>query len=150
MSKTIIILPILAIIGLCGFFENPMAQDKYVAVGYTGQATTCLNAKCFEEKFAAGEPAQYDLKDENVQIHMEVRGKSKSGNTVVYLRIDDFNESQVPENMRIIAKNAKGSDMVCALDSSDVDKIMAGNVDKTMLDNCDGPLKGWIMLIPEK
>lgn len=146
MIKIVIPLGLILLVGgLCGFLTGA-EQQKYKPSENQPVMKTCTTQECFQQSILSGAPAEYDLNEQGASMHMEIRGKSDLGDTIAYIRLDEIDESQIPEEYRLIAGSIKGADMVCALSDDNVQKMMAGEIDESILDKCDGTLKSFVQI----
>lgn len=119
-----------ALIGLCGFFESPYD---------TSGMDICNDESCLKNNFEECTPSYGNMKTEDYDIYYEVRGL-KNDKCEVFIRLDEINLDEVPEELRGIANLAKGSSMLCEVKDEDKSKLINGDFDESMLNNCNGVL----------
>ncbi len=100
----------------------------------------CENEFCLKENLNLCNPAYGNIIEDDFNIYFEIRGLNENGKCKTYVRLDDINLDEVPENFKGIANLAIGTDMVCEIEENEKDALLRGEFDKSMLSKCNGIL----------
>jgi hypothetical protein len=118
-------------VGICGFFDAPYDRSHMVI---------CDGEECLKANFDNCNPAYGNIIEDDFNIYFEIRGMKENGRCETYVRLDEINLEEVPENFRGIANLATGASMICEVENYEKEALLRGEFDKSMLSRCNGIL----------
>ena len=138
-------IPLLLFLGSCGICSssNVLEQEQFQPA-VEEHKDVCTTAECMQIHFNTCDPATLDIQQDG--------GRNSDGDCIVYVKVNSVDKSQIPEGMEFLAGTIEGSDMACAFNDEDMNKLMSMSsgsseeFDPSMLDKCDGPLKTFIQM----
>jgi hypothetical protein len=120
-----------SLIGVCGLFDMPYDRSHMIV---------CEIPECLSLNFDSCTPAYGNIVDDDYNLYFEVRGLKDNGKCEIYLRLEDMNLDEVPEDYRSAASLAIGRSMVCETEGYEKQRVLMGDFDKEMLSKCNGVL----------
>lgn len=119
------------LISVCGIFEAPYDRSHMIV---------CETQSCLEQNFNTCTPAYGNILENDFNIYFEIRELKENERCLTYIRLEEINLDEVPENIRGIASLATGASMICEVEAHEKDNLLRGKFDKSMLSKCNGIL----------
>lgn len=131
ISNLIPILLFGILISVCGLFEAPYDRSHMIV---------CEGHLCIKDNFNTCTPAYGNIIENDFNIYIEIRELKDNGRCETFIRLEEINLDEVPDNLRSIASLATGASMICEVEAHEKDILLRGEFDKSMLNRCNGIL----------
>ena len=115
MKKTIALFALATLLFASGCIGPSLLEQERFKVKDRGAPVECATGECFLKEFKRCGPSRFFVQEEGVKLKSEVHGRSAFGDCVVYVRVEDVNPDEVPQEMKLVAGGLKGMDMALSL-----------------------------------